>query len=91
MTIWPDLGNSVFEFLGGLAAWANVRALMRARRVIGVSWLGQTLFASWAWWNLFYYPSLGQWASLGAGFLIAAANATWVVLAIRYRMRPIDA
>lgn len=84
MLPWADLTNGAFEFAGSLAVWMNVRALLRDREVKGVRVGVFVFFASWGVWNLYYYPSLGQWASFAGGVSIVVANVVWVVLAIRY-------
>lgn len=44
-------------------------------------------FWSWGIWNLFFYPSLGQWYSFVGGIALVAGNTVWVALALRYRNR----
>jgi hypothetical protein len=55
--------------------------------VKGVSILSTTMFTAWGFWNLFYYPHLGQWWSFTGGLAIVAANALWVALMLKYRAR----
>lgn len=83
--MWPDLINGTFELLGAVALWQNVRALYRDRVLRGVHWTPTAFFASWGLWNLFYYPSLDQWASFAGGVAIVAVNLVWLGLVIRYR------
>ncbi len=80
-----DIVNGLFEFFGGAMNWVNVRALLRDRQVRGVSLVPQTVFTAWGFWNLYYYPSLDQWASFAGGVVIVGANACWVALALKYR------
>jgi len=80
-----DLINAIFELGGGILCWLNVRRLLKDRIVKGISWPVQAFFASWGIWNLYYYPSLGQYLSLYGGIFLVASNITWVVLAIRFR------
>ena len=83
---WADAGNALFEMVGAVAVWLNVRALLKSRKVRGVDWRTWVFFSSWGWWNVFYYgPHLGQWLSWWAGLVLVAANTTWVVLAYRAR------
>lgn len=79
----PDLINGAFELTGGVVCWLNVRRLLRDRRVQGVDWRVSAFFSAWGFWNLFYYPSLSQWASFAGGVTLVVANTTWVVLALR--------
>lgn len=81
----PDVINGGFELAGGVMQWMNVRALRRDQKVKGVDWRAWAVFGAWGWWNLFYYPQLGQWWSTAGGLVIVAANTTWVALALYYR------
>ena len=84
MSHWPDYVNGAFEFFGGAVNWLNVRHILRDKKVRGVSII-PTFFSSWGLWNLFYYPSLDQWASFTGGLVIVGANIAWVRYAWRYR------
>jgi hypothetical protein len=79
----PDLINGAFELTGGIVCWLNVLRLLKDRRIEGVDWRVSGFFSAWGIWNLFYYPSLHQWASFAGGLLLVVANTTWVVLALR--------
>jgi hypothetical protein len=79
----PDLVNGAFELSGGVVCWLNVKRLLRDRSVQGVDWRVSAFFSAWGFWNLFYYPQLGQWASFAGGVALVIANTTWVVLALR--------
>ena len=80
-----DLLNAFFEFAGAITVWHNVRVLLRDRKVRGVSLASIAFFTSWGFWNLYYYPSLGQMWSTAAGVFLCAGNLTWIVLALRWR------
>jgi hypothetical protein len=82
---WPDYINGAFEFWGGVALWKNVGMIRRDKMVRGVNWQVTAFFTTWGVWNLFYYPSLGQWVSFAGGLNIVAANAVWLSYAVRYR------
>ena len=79
-----DAINGMFELVGGIVIWHNVRRLLQAKRTLGISWSVQGFFAIWGWWNLWYYPSLHQWCSFAGGVLLVIGNTVWVVLAIHY-------
>ena len=81
----PDLVNGLFEFFGGALNWLNVRQLLRDKKLRGVSKIPTVLFTAWGFWNLYYYPMLGQWLSFLGGVVIVAANFVWVLLAWKYR------
>ncbi len=80
-----DLLNGMFECFGAGMIWLNVFALLRDRQIRGVNWKVTGFFWSWGIWNLWYYPSLHQWASFAGGVLICFANFVWLGLAIKYR------
>lgn len=80
-----DVVNAAFECMGAIALTRNVAALMRDKKVRGVSLAPTVFFTAWGFWNLYFYPSLGQWCSFFAGLLPAALNVCWLTLAIRYR------
>lgn len=79
----PDLINGTFELTGGVVCWLNVRSLLKDKKIEGVDWRVSGFFSAWGVWNLFYYPSLSQWAIFAGGLLLVIANTTWVVLALR--------
>jgi len=81
----PDLINGAFELAGGLFVLNHCRAVMRDRAVAGVSIVSTVFFTSWGVWNLYYYPSLSQWASFVGGLFIVAANMVWIGLMLKYR------
>lgn len=87
MTVTADLINGLFECGGGLLVLLHCRAVIRDKAVAGVSIFATTIFTSWGFWNLYYYPSLEQWFSLAGGLVIVAANMLWLVLLIKYRRR----
>lgn len=80
----PDLINAFFECAGGLMHWTNVLALYRDKQIRGINLWATVFFNGWGFWNLWYYPHLGQWASFWGGLVIVSANSVWVWLAIRY-------
>lgn len=82
-----DLVNGIFEMLGAVAIWGNVRRIVRDKQVKGVDWRVTLFFSSWGVWNLFYYPALDQWFSFTGGLALVVGNTLWVALAIKYRDR----
>lgn len=81
----PDLINGAFETAGGLAVWAHARRIRIDKQVRGFSPGATALMTAWGLWNLFYYPSLEQWASFAGGLVIVAGNAVWLYYAVKYR------
>lgn len=85
--MWADVVNGAFELGGALANVANVLALYRAKRVQGVNIWASAFFTSWGVWNLYFYPSLGQWWSAAGALAIVLVNGLWVGMAIYYTRR----
>ena len=83
MTI-PDVVNGLFEFGGSLVLWGNVHRIYKDKGYAGVTSAATLFFSAWGYWNLYYYPSLEQWASFFGGISIVAANTAWFVLMMRY-------
>lgn len=82
----PDIVNGLFEAGGGIAIWlGNVRSILRDKQLRGASHWATWLFTAWGFYNLFYYPHLGQWASFLGGCVIVTGNIAWISLAWRYR------
>ena len=79
----PDIGNGVFECLGGWFTWRNSLALDKARELKGVYWPTTAFFTAWGFWNMYYYPSLDQPFSFAGGVLLASGNLMWVILAVK--------
>lgn len=77
--------NGTFELLGGAFIWLCVWQILRDKQSKGVNPISIMFFAVWGFWNLYYYPSLGQWWSLVGGVSVVVANVTWVLLMIKYR------
>lgn len=83
-----DMINGVFELVGGLFLVLNVRRLYIDKQMKGVSLTPVVFFTAWGFWNLFFYPAVGAWYSFYGGMLIAVVNTAWIVLAVRYTIRP---
>lgn len=79
-----DIINGLFEVAGGLLCWLNVWKILKDKKVQGVFWPASAFFSVWGFWNLYYYPSLGQWVSFWGGMFLALGNTTWVALAAYY-------
>lgn len=84
---WADFVNALFEGWGAVAIFFNCVALYKAKQVRGVNMGSMAFFTSWGFWNLYYYPSLGQWMSFAAGMAIVALNCVWLSMAWRFRCR----
>ena len=84
----PDLVNGSFECLGGFAILQSIRRVLKDKQVKGVSVLHVAFFSLWGFWNLYYYPSLGQSLSFWGGVLVTVANTTWVCLLVYCSRHP---
>lgn len=84
----PDLINGLFEFIGSIALWNNVRILYKDKCVRGVHWMATGFFMTWGYWNLFYYPHLDQWWSFSGGVSIVIANTVWLIQMMIYGRGP---
>lgn len=80
-----DIVNGLFEVFGSIAVVMSCMRLYKDKAVHGVSLVTVGFFASWGLWNLFYYPSLGQfWSAVAAG-LVCLANFTWLGMLYYYK------
>lgn len=79
-----DLINGLFELLGTPFIVLSIFRVSRQKRVDGVNWMHPAFFTAWGFWNLYYYPHLGQWHSFFGCVLIVIANAVWVGQLIYY-------
>ena len=79
-----DIINGCFELIGGFIYILNIKAIIKDKRVEGVSLLPAFFFSSWGIWNLLYYPSLEQWFSFIGAIGLVIANTTWLILALYY-------
>lgn len=82
-----DLVNCLFELVGAVLAWMNVRRLIRDKVIHGVYWQTWVFLTIWNVWSDIFYLSLGQHLSLFACLVLTSANATWVALALWYKYR----
>jgi hypothetical protein len=85
LSLSADQINALLEVGGGLFVLGHCRAVWRDRQVKGVSIIATVFFLVWGIWNLYYYPSLGQWHSFAGGVFLTLANLLWVSLLIRFR------
>ena len=83
--MWADNVNGLYEGLAGLFILNNCRMVLRDKAVKGVSIVSVVFFASWGVYNLYYYPSLGQWSSFFGGLSVVTANMIWIGLMLKYR------
>lgn len=82
---WADCVNGGYEFIGGFLLLNHCRCILKHKAVAGVSILSVFIFNTWGFWNLFYYPHLGQWISFSGGLWITTTNTLYVYLLWKYR------
>ena len=78
MIVWQDGINGTFELLGAPFICLSILRIHKEKAVKGVHWMAAAFFASWGYWNLYYYPHLHQWCSFVGGCAIVVANTVWV-------------
>lgn len=83
----PDLINGSYELLGAPFILLSILKIHKEKSATGVSWLHAGFFASWGYWNLFYYPHLEQWFSFIGGVAIVIANTYWLGQLIYYKRK----
>ena len=81
-----DLINCGFEAFASLAVYNHCRVIMRDKKVAGTSILSTAFFMAWGFWNMYYYPALGQNLSFFAGIGVCAMNCLYVYLLCKYRV-----
>ena len=79
-----DIINGLFEGFGTVFIMLSIVKLYHDKLVRGISWLHVGFFAAWGYWNLYYYPSLGQWLSFVGGIGITVANTIYLYMLIYY-------
>lgn len=84
---WADAVNATFEAGASIAILVNWLKLLKDKQVHGVHPGPVAFFAAWGFWNLYYYPSLGQALSFAAGIAVVTTNVLWLVTMIYYLRR----
>jgi hypothetical protein len=81
----PDHVNGLFEGVGSIMLWLNVRQLVKDKILKGVHYGPVVFWTAWGFWNLYYYPALHQIWSLIGGIDVVLANSVWLLLLWHYR------
>jgi len=75
---WIDAINGAYECGGGFVILIlNIRCTYRDKAVRGVNPWATGFFTSWGFWNLIFYPAVGQWLSFLGGAVLVTMNAIW--------------
>ncbi len=83
-----DAINGCFDGSGAIFLAINTWALYRDKIVKGVHPLPLAFFGTWGLWNLYYYPTLGQWLSFSGGVALVTVNLFNLWLMIYYMRHP---
>lgn len=75
--VTPDRVNGAFEGMASFMILNHTRALWKSRQADGVSLVSSVFFTTWGFWNIWYYPHLGQMFSFYAGIAVVSANVFW--------------
>lgn len=79
-----DFINGTFELLASFAILLTILKLYKAKSAKSVSVPHVVFFTVWGAWNLYFYPSLGQWFSAASGVLVMLVNGTWAGMLAYY-------
>lgn len=85
--MWQDNLNGLFELLGGLFITLSCVKLYKDKKVRGVSFIHVAYFSLWGYWNIHYYPHLGQWISFAGSLAVTLVNTIWLGLLFYYLRR----
>ncbi len=80
----PDQINAMFEGGCGILCLLNIVELLKSKKIAGIHWAPTIMFTLWGFWNLYYYPALGQWYSWFGGVVLVTANVIWLMLVALY-------
>jgi hypothetical protein len=85
-----DAINGIFEILGAVIISLNIRRIRKDKEVRGFDWRVMGFFTLWGYWNLIYYPALGQIFSLVAGIGVVVMNSIYLFLILYYLRKQTD-
>lgn len=79
-----DLVNALFEGIGGFIILLNIFKIHKDKEIKGFHWVVLLFFTSWGYWNLFYYPHLGQYLSFICGVGVVLSNTIYLSMVLYY-------
>ena len=82
--IWQDNINGLFELLSGFFILLHCAKMYKEKKIRGVSVIAAIYFVAWSYWNLYYYPHLGQWWSFGGGIFSMLVHTIWFSMIVYY-------
>ena len=80
-----DIINGLFEFGGCIFLFLNCLKIYRDKCFRGVSPIPFVFYTLWGYWNLVYYPSLGQYWSFYGGMGVVGVNTLYCYQLWHYR------
>jgi hypothetical protein len=81
----PDTFNALYEIGGGFVILLlNIRCTYRDKAVRGVNPWATGFFASWGYWNCWFYPAMDAWMSFAGAAFLAAMNTIWFAQLLYY-------
>lgn len=83
-----DALNASFELCGSCFILLSVIKLHKDKRLLGFSLWHLLFFTLWGWWNMYYYPSLGQWLSFWGGIAVTLVNSFYCLQIMYYSKWP---
>jgi hypothetical protein len=85
--IYYDTINSLFEISAGFIFWFNIVEITIDKQVKGISFCACIYFLIWAYWNIYYYFSIGQTYSFWGAVFLAMPNTIWILLVMKYKRK----
>lgn len=85
-----DAINAGFEFGAGIAVLHHCFKLHMDKQVRGLSIPAVFFFTAWGFWNIYYYPFLGQPWSFAGGIFVTLANCIYVAMLVHYSPGLVD-
>jgi len=83
----PDMINAALQLSGAVLTFLNIKRIIEHKEVKGVSTIPVMNWIVRGWWNLYYFPYLGQMISFVAGILVVTANMWWLALMFYYKRK----
>lgn len=82
---WNFFINGAIEFGGSVFLLKNVFQMAKDKMLRGYHWHATVFFMTWGFWNIYYYPSVGDWYSFTGGLFIVSVNTFWLGQVWYYR------
>lgn len=79
-----DAINGTLELIGAFFILKSILRLHEDKVVRGIVWYHPAFYMLWGYFNMYYYPSLGQWFSFAGGVAVVVTNTIWVGQLIYY-------